>query len=293
MASTLSPATTTSTVTAEVREELARRALAEDAPQGDLTTGLVVPGDTHCTSELRARAAGVISGTAMAGVVFDVTAEEDGAGPVEVSWKVEDGARVEAGELLAVIRGPARTVLRAERVAINFLSHLSGVATLTRAFVDAARPARILCTRKTIPGLRALEREAVLQGGGTLHRASLSEAILIKDNHLRVAGSVAEAVRRARAGGVPIEVEVETLEQLDEALQTGAERILLDNPTPDLVREAVERVGDAKRLEVSGGVTLETIGAIVEAGARLISVGRLTHSAPALDVSLEVIRADR
>jgi len=292
MASTLSPATTTSTVTAEVREELARRALAEDAPQGDLTTGLVVPGDTHCTSELRARAAGVISGTAMAGVVFDVTAEEDGAGPVEVSWKVEDGARVEAGELLAVIRGPARTVLRAERVAINFLSHLSGVATLTRAFVDAARPARILCTRKTIPGLRALEREAVLQGGGTLHRASLSEAILIKDNHLRVAGSVAEAVRRARAGGVPIEVEVETLEQLDEALQTGAERILLDNPTPDLVREAVERVGDAKRLEVSGGVTLETIGAIVEAGARLISVGRLTHSAPALDVSLEVIRAD-
>ena len=293
MASTLSPATTTSTVTAEVREELARRALAEDAPQGDLTTGLVVPGDTHCTSELRARAAGVISGTAMAGVVFDVTAEEDGAGPVEVSWKVEDGARVEAGELLAVIRGPARTVLRAERVAINFLSHLSGVATLTRAFVDAARPARILCTRKTIPGLRALEREAVLQGGGTLHRASLSEAILIKDNHLRVAGSVAEAVRRARAGGVPIEVEAETLEQLDEALQTGAERILLDNPTPDLVREAVERVGDAKRLEVSGGVTLETIGAIVEAGARLISVGRLTHSAPALDVSLEVIRADR
>ena len=292
MASTLSPATTTSTVTAEVREELARRALAEDAPQGDLTTGLVVPGDTHCTSELRARAAGVISGTAMAGVVFDVTAEEDGAGPVEVSWKVEDGARVEAGELLAVIRGPARTVLRAERVAINFLSHLSGVATLTRAFVDAARPARILCTRKTIPGLRALEREAVLQGGGTLHRASLSEAILIKDNHLRVAGSVAEAVRRARAGGVPIEVEAETLEQLDEALQTGAERILLDNPTPDLVREAVERVGDAKRLEVSGGVTLETIGAIVEAGARLISVGRLTHSAPALDVSLEVIRAD-
>jgi nicotinate-nucleotide pyrophosphorylase (carboxylating) len=293
MASTLSPATTESIVTAEVREELARRALDEDAPQGDLTSKLTVPEDARLSSELRTGAAGVIAGTDMAVAVFDAAAEQDGAGPVEVSWKVEDGARVGAGELLAVIRGPARTVLRAERVAINFLSHLSGVATLTRAFVDAARPARILCTRKTTPGLRALEREAVLHGGGTLHRASLSEAILIKDNHLRIAGSVAEAVRRARAGGVPIEVEVETLEQLDEALQTGAERILLDNPTPDLVREAVERVGDPERLEVSGGVTLETIGAIVEAGARLISVGRLTHSAPALDVSLEVIRADR
>ena len=293
MASTLSPATTESIVTAEVREELARRALDEDAPQGDLTSKLTVPEDARLSSELRTGAAGVIAGTDMAVAVFDAAAEQDGAGPVEVSWKVEDGARVGAGELLAVIRGPARTVLRAERVAINFLSHLSGVATLTRAFVDAARPARILCTRKTIPGLRALEREAVLHGGGTLHRATLSKVILIKDNHLRIAGSVAEAVRRARAGGVPIEVEVETLEQLDEALQTGAERILLDNPTPDLVREAVERVGDPERLEVSGGVTLETIGAIVEAGARLISVGRLTHSAPALDVSLEVIRADR
>ena len=292
MASTLSPATTESIVTAEVREELARRALDEDAPQGDLTSKLTVPEDARLSSELRTGAAGVIAGTDMAVAVFDAAAEQDGAGPVEVSWKVEDGARVGAGELLAVIRGPARTVLRAERVAINFLSHLSGVATLTRAFVDAARPARILCTRKTTPGLRALEREAVLHGGGTLHRATLSKVILIKDNHLRIAGSVAEAVRRARAGGVPIEVEVETLEQLDEALQAGAERILLDNPTLDLVREAVERVGDPERLEVSGGVTLETIGAIVEAGARLISVGRLTHSAPALDVSLEVIRAD-
>jgi nicotinate-nucleotide pyrophosphorylase (carboxylating) len=293
MASTLSPATTESIVTAEIREDLARRALDEDAPQGDLTSKLTVPEGARLSSELRTGAAGVIAGTAMAAAVFGAAAEQNGAGPVEVSWKVEDGARLEAGELLAVIRGPARAVLRAERVAINFLSHLSGVATLTRAFVDAARPARILCTRKTTPGLRALEREAVLHGGGTLHRASLSEAILIKDNHLRIAGSVAEAVRRARAGGVPIEVEVETLEQLDEALQAGAERILLDNPTLDLVREAVERVGDPERLEVSGGVTLETIGAIVEAGARLISVGRLTHSAPALDVSLEVIRANR
>jgi nicotinate-nucleotide pyrophosphorylase (carboxylating) len=177
-------------------------------------------------------------------------------------------------------------------VAINFLAHLSGVASLTRAFVRAAAPAQVLCTRKTTPGLRALEREAVAAGGGSLHRASLSEAVLIKDNHLRIAGGVSEAVARARAGGVPVEVEVETLDELDEALAAGAERILLDNPTPDLVRDAVARVGDPGKLEVSGGVTLDTVGALVAAGAQVVSVGRLTHSAPALDLSLEVTDVD-
>jgi len=293
MACTLSPATTESIVTTEIREDLARRALDEDAPQGDLTSKLTVPEDARLSSELRTGAAGVIAGTAMAAAVFDAAAEQDGAGPVEISWKVEDGAHVGAGELLAVIRGPARAVLRAERVAINLLSHLSGVATLTRAFVDAAGPARILCTRKTLPGLRALEREAVVAGGGRLHRASLSDEVLVKDNHVRAAGGVAEAVRRARTGGKRVEVEVETLDELEQALAEGADEILLDNATPELVREAVARVGDPERLEVSGGVTLETIGAIVEAGARRISVGRITHSAPALDVSLEVARADR
>jgi nicotinate-nucleotide pyrophosphorylase (carboxylating) len=194
---------------------------------------------------------------------------------------------------VATVRGPARSVLRAERVAINFLSHLSGVATLTRAFVEAARPARILCTRKTTPGLRALEREAVLAGGGTLHRASLSDAVLIKDNHLRISGGVTEAVRRAKAGGVAVEVEVETLRELDQALAAGADRILLDNPTPDLVRESVGRVGDAQRLEISGGVTLDSVSSLVEAGARVISVGRITHSAPSLDLSLEVTDVDQ
>jgi nicotinate-nucleotide pyrophosphorylase (carboxylating) len=206
--------------------------------------------------------------------------------------KVGDGSRVEPGDVLAVIRGPARTILRAERIAVNFLAHLSGVATLTRRYVEAAGPARILCTRKTTPGLRELERAAVAAGGGSLHRASLSDAVLIKDNHVRVAGGVAPAVRRARAGGVPVEVEVETLDELEEALAEGADQILLDNPTPELVRRALERVTDPERLEVSGGVRLETVGELVAAGARVLSVGRLTHSAPALDVSLEVVEVD-
>jgi nicotinate-nucleotide pyrophosphorylase (carboxylating) len=268
------------------------RALEEDAPDGDLTAHLVVPEDRWCRAELRAKAEGVLAGTAVAQCAFELVAEQDRLGPVEVTWKAADGDPVAPGDVVATVHGPARSVLRAERVAINYLAHLSGVATLTRAFVEAARPARILNTRKTIPGLRALERQAVLAGGGTLHRASLSDAVLVKDNHLRMTGGVTEAVRRARAGGVPVEVEVETIDQLEEALAAGADRILLDNPTPHLVRQAAERVGDPERLEVSGGVTLQSIGALVEAGARVISVGRLTHSAPSLDLSLEVIDAD-
>jgi nicotinate-nucleotide pyrophosphorylase (carboxylating) len=268
--------------------DLAERALAEDAPSGDLTAALVVPGGATCGAELRSKARGVIAGTAAAQASFDVAAEQDELGPVEVEWSVHDGSEVEPGDVLATISGPARTILRAERIAINLLAHLSGVATLTRAFVEAARPATILCTRKTTPGLRALEREAVLAGGGSLHRASLSDAVLIKDNHLRIAGGVAGAVAKARVGGVPVEVEVETMTQLEEAMAAGADRILLDNPTADLVREAVARVGDPQRLEVSGGVSLDSVQLLVEAGARVISVGRITHSAPSLDISLEV-----
>ena len=225
-------------------------------------------------------------------MVFDVVGAQDGA-PMAVTWNGDDGDRVRPGDVLAVIEGNARSVLRAERIAINFLSHLSGVATLTRRFVDAAGPGvRVLNTRKSIPLLRALEREAVVAGGGSLHRASLSDAVLVKDNHLRVAGGVAEAVLRAKAGVVPVEVEVETMEQLEEALDAGADSILLDNPTPDLVRRALRRVGDPLRLEVSGGITLDSIQSMAAAGARVISVGRLTHSAPSLDLSLEVTRAD-
>jgi nicotinate-nucleotide pyrophosphorylase (carboxylating) len=267
-------------------------ALAEDAPAGDLTTNLTVEPGSICRAELRAKAEGVLSGCAAAQTAFDLAAEQDGLGAVGVVWACGDGDHVLPADVIAQIEGPARTVLRAERVAINFMSHLSGIATLTASYVRAAAPAQVLCTRKTTPGLRALERQAVADGGGSLHRASLSDAILIKDNHLRAAGGVTEAVKRARVGGLPIEVEVETVEQLEEAFAAGADRILLDNPTPELVRIAEQMLGDPARLEISGGVTLENVGGLVEAGARVVSVGRLTHSAPALDISLEVVGAD-
>jgi len=272
-------------------EALARIALAEDAPEGDITSRATIPEGTSCEAEVVIKQDGVLAGLEAAVAVFEVAAAEDGT-TVEIDRKAGDGDRVRVGDRAALIRGDARTVLRAERPALNLLGHLSGIATLTRAYVDAAAPAAILCTRKTLPGLRAVEREAVAAGGGTLHRASLSDAILIKDTHLRIAGSVTEAVRRARADGRPIEVEVETLEQLEEALAADAERILLDNPTPERVREAIGKVGDAERLEISGGVDLDNVRAFVDAGARVLSVGRLTHSAPALDVSLEVIGID-
>ena len=278
-------------LTSDLTRSLVEAALLEDAPDGDLTARLVVPADAGVRAEMIAKQAGVLAGVGAASMAFELTASQDGT-DVVVEWSRDDGDDVAPGEVVAKIRGAARTVLRAERVAINLLSHLSGVATLTREYVRAAAPAHVLCTRKTLPGLRALEREAVAAGGGSLHRASLSDAILIKDNHLRIVGSVSEAVRRAKAGDVPVEVEVETLAQLDEAVEAGADRILLDNFTPERVAEAVARVGDADRLEISGGVTLETIGAFTRAGARWISVGRLTHSAPGLDLSLEVSGLD-
>jgi len=272
-------------------EALARIALAEDAPEGDITSRATIPEGTSCEAEVVIKQDGVLAGLEAAVAVFEVAAAEDGTA-LDIDRKAGDGDRVRVGDRAALIRGDARTVLRAERPALNLLGHLSGIATLTRAYVDAGPPAAILCTRKTLPGLRAVERKAVAAGGGTLHRASLSDAILIKDTHVRIAGSVTEAVRRARADGRPIEVEVETLEQLEEALAANAERILLDNPTPERVREAIGKVGDAERLEISGGVDLGNVRAFVDAGARVLSVGRLTHSAPALDVSLEVIGID-
>jgi nicotinate-nucleotide pyrophosphorylase len=276
---------------AHAPEDLARIALAEDAPDGDITSLATILEATLCEAELVIKQDGVLAGLEAAIAVFEAAAAEDGT-TVEIDRKAGDGDRVRVGDRAALVRGDARTVLRAERPALNLLGHLSGIATLTRAYVDAAAPAAILCTRKTLPGLRAVERAAVAAGGGTLHRASLSDAILIKDTHVRIAGGVTEAVRRARTDGRPIEVEVETLDQLDDALAADAERILLDNPTPDLVRDAIARVGDAERLEISGGVDLDNLRAFVDAGARVLSVGRLTHSAPALDLSLEVIGID-
>jgi nicotinate-nucleotide pyrophosphorylase (carboxylating) len=272
-------------------DQLARAALVEDAPAGDVTSRSTVPAGTRCTAELVVKQEGVLAGVDPARAVFDAAAARDGT-DLTIDWKAAAGDRVVPRDRVALIRGDARTVLAAERPALNLLGHCSGIATLTRAYVDAAAPATILCTRKTLPGLRAIERAAVSAGGGTLHRASLSDAILIKDTHVRVAGGVGEAIRRARAEGMPVEVEVETLDQLDEALAAGAERILLDNPSPERVREAITRVGDPTRLEISGGVTLENVWSFVDAGARVLSVGRLTHSAPALDLSLEVVDVD-
>jgi nicotinate-nucleotide pyrophosphorylase (carboxylating) len=269
-------------------DQLARAALAEDAPAGDLTSRLTIPGGTACTAELVVKQDGVLAGVDAAAAVFTAAADQDRAS-LTIDWKLADGDTVAPGDRVALLDGTAATVLRAERPALNLLGHLSGIATLTRTYVEVAAPAQILCTRKTLPGLRAVERSAVVAGGGTLHRASLSDAILIKDTHVRIAGGVTEAVRRAKSAGVPVEVEVETLEQLDEAIAEGADRILLDNPTPERVREAIARVGDPMRLEVSGGVRLENLRDFVDAGALVLSVGRLTHSAPSLDLSLEVI----
>src|SRR5438105_3783587 len=185
--------------------EIVERALLEDAPAGDLTTELTIPPEARCSAELHAKQNGVLAGRRVAQCVFDVVGSQD-RHPLEVAWRSQDGDRVRSGDVVAVIEGNARSVLRAERIAINFLSHLSGVATLTRRFVDEAGPAvRLLNTRKTLPGLRAVEREAVAAGGGTLHRASLSDAVLLKDNHLRIAGSLTDAIARAKAGGVPVE----------------------------------------------------------------------------------------
>ncbi|MDP9184203.1 MAG: carboxylating nicotinate-nucleotide diphosphorylase [Actinomycetota bacterium] len=272
-------------------EQLALTALAEDAPAGDVTSRSTVPAGTRCGAELVVKQNGVLAGVGAAAAVFAAAADQDGT-DVGIDWKAADGNRVRIGDRIALLRGDARTVLRAERPALNLLGHLSGIATLTRAYVDAAAPAQILCTRKTLPGLRAVERAAVAAGGGTLHRASLSDAVLIKDTHVRIAGSVGEAVRRSRSAAMPVEVEVETLEQLDEAMAAGAERILLDNPTSERVRDAIARVEDPTRLEISGGVDLDNVRAFVEAGARVLSVGRLTHSAPSLDLSLEVVDID-
>jgi nicotinate-nucleotide pyrophosphorylase (carboxylating) len=278
--------------TIEDARALARAALAEDAPGGDLTTELVLPPGIRCRAEIGAKQTGILAGVEVVKAVFEVAADADGE--LLFDARKADGDAFSPGDTVAEARGPAATLLRAERPALNLLGHLSGVATLTRAFVDAAAPATILCTRKTTPGLRRFEREAVVAGGGSLHRASLSDAVLIKDNHVRLAGGVAEAVRAARArGDAPIEVEVETLDQLDEAISAGADRILLDNPTPAMVRSAIDRVGDASRIEVSGGVTLQNVRSFVDAGARIISVGRLTHSAPAVDLSMETTDVER
>lgn len=268
-------------------DELIRRALAEDIGPGDITTRLLVePGQA---GEARALAGQrlVVAGLWVFARVFQLL---DPA--VRVSPLVEEGQWCEAGQALAELRGPLGPMLSGERTALNFLQRLSGIATLTRRFVERARGVRILDTRKTTPGMRLLEKYAVRVGGGGNHRMGLFDGVLIKDNHIRACGSVAEALRRARRGAPPglrIEVEVETLEQLEEALQGGAEVVMLDNMSPEAMAEAIGRARGRALVEISGGVTLERVEELARLGPDFISVGALTHSAPAPDIRLEVV----
>jgi nicotinate-nucleotide pyrophosphorylase (carboxylating) len=261
--------------------------LEEDLGRGDVTTE-VVGAMGEGIADIVSREPLVVCGLPVLGWVLERAAPE-----LRSERIAGESTLVPGGAVLARISGPVASILRVERTALNFLMRLSGVATLTRRFVDAVRGtgARVVDTRKTLPGWRVLDKYAVRVGGGDNHRADLASGILIKDNHLAACGGVGQAVRAARARAphpLRIEVEVETLAQAREALAARAEILLLDNMTPQGVREVVREVGDQALIEVSGGVTLETVRAYAEAGAQIISVGALTHSAPAVDISLEL-----
>ena len=271
-------------------EPLVRNALSEDLGRaGDITTDAVIPADARLRGAIVAREPGVVAGVDAALLAFTLI---DPA--VAVAVDRPDGSRVERGEAVLRVEGPARSILSAERVALNLLCRMSGIATATAALVDAVRPhghARIVCTRKTTPGLRSLEKHAVRAGGGANHRFGLDDAVLIKDNHIAIAGGVRPALERARATVghlVKVEIEVDTLEQLNEVLQVGADAILLDNMNPDTLAEAVRRVNGRAITEASGRVTIATAPGIAATGVDLISTGWITHSAPILDLGLDV-----
>jgi len=271
-------------------EPVVRMALAEDLGRaGDVTAQACIPEGARMRAVFAARKAGVLAGIDC--VRLAVLAMDPDA---SVELKLRDGDAFVAGAVLAEVEADARAFLAAERTALNLLGRLCGIATLTRAYVEAVvgTKARIADTRKTTPGLRALEKHAVLCGGGVNHRFGLDDAILIKDNHVAVCGGVGEAVRRARASVghlMKVEVEVDGLDQLDEALAAGPDVIMLDNFTLPMLREAVARTAGRITLEASGGVNLETVRGIAETGVDVISVGALTHSAPALDVGLDAM----
>lgn len=263
-------------------------ALEEDIGDGDITSRLVVPSDARAVAQLVARAPGIIAGIEIARAVF-LKMDPQAA----VIMESRDGDRVREGQVLARIEGQAAGVLSAERTALNFLMHLSGIATLTAQFVERVKGtgATILDTRKTMPGLRALEKYAVRMGGGSNHRMGLDDMILIKDNHVHLAGGVRQALERVserEARSLPVEIEVSDLAQVREALEAGAERLLLDNMEIGTLEQAVALAKGRAKVEASGGVTLESVREIALTGVDFISVGALTHSAPALDVSLEV-----
>ena len=279
---TLSPHTLT-------YHDIVRTALLEDlGGAGDLTTDAVVRNGAAAVCNIVFRREGRLAGAEVAASVFRLL---DPA--VEIAHLVTDGCDVAAGTSVLRLHGSARAVLTAERTALNLLGHLSGVATLTRAYVRAVAgtSARVVCTRKTTPALRNLEKYAVRCGGGANHRFGLDDAVLIKDNHLVIAGGIREAVERVRSAVghmVKVELEVDTLEQLEEGLEAGVDAVLLDNMDLETLREAVRMVDGRCTTEASGGIDLETAPAIAASGVDLLSVGALTHSAPSLDVSLEI-----
>jgi nicotinate-nucleotide pyrophosphorylase (carboxylating) len=268
---------------------LVRTALDEDlGPAGDVTTLATVEPGTVTTGRLVARKPGVVAGLQVAATAFEIVGE----GRVRFEDAASDGSRVEPGDVLATVSGPMAAILTAERTALNFLCHLCGVATLTRRWVDAVAGtgARIRDTRKTMPGLRALEKYAVTCGGGVNHRMSLSDAALVKDNHVIAAGGVVPAFERVRAAypGLPIEIEVDTPAQAREVIDAGADLVLLDNMSPADMREVVVYANGRAQLEASGGLSLDTARAVAETGVDYLSVGALTHSAPVLDIGLDM-----
>jgi len=269
-------------------EPLVQAALVEDlGRRGDVTSQATIPADKQAKLQIRARQAGVICGMDVAKLSFAAV-----DGQIEFVAQVHDGDRVAAGTVLAIVSGNARHLLTAERTALNFLTHLSGIATATQQIVDsvAEYPAQITCTRKTIPGLRTLQKYAVRCGGGRNHRLGLDDAILIKDNHIAIAGDIQTAIKQAQdfAGHlIPIEVEVDTLEQLQLALDAGVSLVLLDNMSPDTLSEAVAMCQGRAQTEASGGITPETVQAAAKSGVDFIAMGYLTHSTTALDIGLD------
>ena len=259
---------------------IVERALAEDVGTGDVTTELCVPADRLASGQFVAKESLVVAGLDLLPHLYD-----------DFEIKAEDGTALQAGQPIAAVRGKARTLLTRERVALNFMQHLSGIATLARKYVDAVAgtKCRILDTRKTTPGLRQLEKMAVRAGGATNHRIGLFDAVLIKNNHITAAGGVRAAIEATRHAHVPVEVEVRTRAELDTALECGAKHLLLDNLTPAEAAEWIAVIAGRATVELSGGITLETVRAYAEAGADYISVGAITHSARAVDINFGLV----
>lgn len=265
-------------------EQLIKAALAEDIGSGDITSRLLIPENQKGVAHIIANGTGILAGIKICGQVFKTVDRR-----IQYEPFYRDSSRFRRGAILARVAGPARSILTAERTALNFLCHLSGIATLTAKFVSRIKGSKavILDTRKTTPGWRELEKYAVRCGGGKNHRMGLYDMVLIKDNHLTLVGSVTEALNRAKGAKVPVMIEVKTIDQLREALAAGAKRIMLDNMTVPQLRRAVQITAGQAKLEASGGISLKNVQQIARSGVDFISIGELTHSAPAADISLE------